>query len=40
MSHNDNMTPGALEYDKKVQGYKAQMSQIAVNPFKPDTWSS
>lgn len=40
MSHNDNMTPGALEYDKKVQGYKVQMSQIAVNPFKPDTWSS
>ena len=40
MSHNDNMTPGALEYDKKVQGYKTQMSQIAVNPFKPDTWSS
>ena len=40
MSHNDNMTPGALEYDKKVQGYKAQMSQIAVNPFKPDTWSN
>jgi len=40
MSHNDNMTSGALEYDKKVQGYKAQMSQIAVNPFKPDTWSN
>lgn len=40
MSHNDNMTPGALEYDKKVQGYKANMSQIPVNPFKPDTWSS
>jgi hypothetical protein len=40
MAHNDNMTQGALEYDRKVQGYKTQMSQIAVNPFKPDTWSS
>jgi hypothetical protein len=35
-----NLTPGALEYDKKVQGYKSQKGEIPVNPFKPGGWSS
>lgn len=35
-----NLTPDALEYDKKVQNYKVQMDQIPVNPFKTGTWSS
>lgn len=40
MSQNANLSPGALEYDKKVRDYKTQMGQIPVNPFKPDAWSS
>ena len=36
----NNLTPGALEYDKKVQGYKSQKGEIPVNPFKPGGWSS
>jgi hypothetical protein len=35
-----NLTPDALEYDKKVQNYKVQMDQIPVNPFKTGAWSS
>jgi hypothetical protein len=34
------LTPGALEYDKKVQNFKAQQDEIPVNPFKKGTWSS
>lgn len=34
------LTPGALEYDKKVQDYTAQKDEIPVNPFKTGTWSS
>jgi hypothetical protein len=34
------LTPGALEYDKKVQDYTAQKDEIPVNPFKSGTWSS
>lgn len=37
---NKNLTPGALEYDKKVQNYKNNLNQIAVNPFKEGTWKS
>jgi hypothetical protein len=37
---NKNLTPGALEYDKKVQNYKNNLNQIPVNAFKEGTWSS
>jgi hypothetical protein len=40
MANNGNLTPEALEYDRKVQEYKTQMGQIPVNPFKPGTWAS
>jgi Extracellular link domain len=35
-----NLTPGALEYDKKVQDYKNHLNQIPVNAFKEGTWRS
>ena len=38
MANNDNLTPGALEYDRKVNKSKTQMGQIPVNPFKPGVW--
>ena len=34
-----NLTPGGLEYDKKVREYKSEMGHIPINPFKPGTWS-
>ena len=34
------LTPGALEYDKKVQNYKANKDEIPLNPFKTGAWSS
>jgi hypothetical protein len=34
------LTPGALEYDKKVQDYTAHKDEIPVNPFKKGAWSS
>jgi ABC-type multidrug transport system fused ATPase/permease subunit len=40
MAKNSNLTPDALAYDKKVQGYKQHKSEIAVNPFKSGAWSS
>lgn len=40
MAQNGDLTPGALEFDRKVQGYKTEMGQIPVNPFKPGTWTS
>jgi len=40
MAQNGDLTPAALEYDKKVQTYKSEMGQIPVNPFKPGTWAS
>ena len=40
MAQNANLTPGALEYNKKVQNYKTEMGQIPVNPFKPNLWSN
>jgi len=35
-----NLTPDALEYDKKVQNYKMQRDQIPVNSFNTGSWSS
>jgi hypothetical protein len=40
MAQNGDLTPGALEFDRKVQNYKTEMGQIPVNPFKPGTWTS
>lgn len=40
MADSSDLTPGALEYDRKVQDYKVHRSEIPVNPFKPGTWSS
>ena len=34
------LTPETLEYDRKVQNYKAQKDEIPVNPFKKGAWSS
>jgi hypothetical protein len=39
MAKNGNLTPSALEYDKKVQDYKAHMSETPVNPFNATSWS-
>ena len=33
------LTPGALEYNKKVQSFKDEMSEIAVNPFNEKSWA-
>jgi hypothetical protein len=38
--NKNNMTPGAIEFDKKVFNYKNHKSEIPVNPFSPDNWSS
>ncbi len=40
MSRENNITPEGIKYDKKVLDYKANLNQIAVNPFKPGIWSS
>ena len=40
MAQNGDLTPAALDFDRKVQGYKTKMGQIPVNPFKPGTWTS
>jgi hypothetical protein len=40
MADNGDLTPGALEYDRKVRDYKVHRNEIPVNPFKPGTWSS
>jgi hypothetical protein len=40
MAQNGDLTPDALAFDRKVQGYKTQMGEIPVNPFKPGTWTS
>ena len=36
---NPSLAPGALEYDRKVQNYKDDMNQIALNPFKEGSWT-
>ena len=38
--NKNNMTPGAIEFDKKVFNYKNHKSEIPVNPFSRDNWSS
>ena len=40
MNGNHNLTPDAIEYDKKVQEYKTKLDEIPVNPFKKGSWSS
>jgi hypothetical protein len=40
MARENNITPEGIKYDKKVLDYKANLNQIAVNPFKAGTWSS
>lgn len=34
-----NLTPGALEYDRKVQGYKSERNEIALSPFNSTHWA-
>ena len=38
--NKNNLTPGAIDFDKKVFNYKTHKSEIPVNPFSPDNWSS
>jgi hypothetical protein len=40
MMDSTNLTPDAIALDKKILGYKSQLNQIPVNPFKPGTWTS
>lgn len=40
MADNGDLTPSAIEYDRKVQDYKVHLNEIPVNPFKSGTWSS
>lgn len=40
MMDKTNLTPGAIALDKKILGYKSELNQIPVNPFKPGTWAS
>lgn len=39
MAQSGDLTPQAIEFDKKVLSYKSNMGNIPVNPFKPGTWS-
>ena len=34
-----DLTPGALEYDRKVQEYKSERSEIALSPFNSTQWA-
>jgi hypothetical protein len=38
--NKNNLTPGAIAFDKKVFNYKNHKSEIPVNPFSRDNWSS
>jgi len=38
--NKDNLTPDAIAFDKKVFNYKNHKSEIPVNPFSSDNWSS
>jgi len=38
--NKNNLTPGAIDFDKKVFNYKNHKSEIPVNPFSRDNWSS
>lgn len=39
MADSGDLTPGALEYDRKVYAFKQELSQIPVNSFRPGGWS-
>lgn len=39
-SEGQPMTPEAITFDKKVLNYKAHSNEIAINPYKPGTWSN
>jgi hypothetical protein len=39
MADSGDLTPGALEYDRKVYAFKQELSEIPVNPFKTGGWS-
>ena len=34
-----DLTPGALEYDRKVRGYKHELNQIPISPFNTTQWA-
>jgi hypothetical protein len=38
--NKNNLTPDAIAFDKKVFNYKSHKSEIPVNPFSHDNWSS
>ena len=38
--NKNNLTPDAIAFDKKVFNYKSHKSEIPVNPFSNDNWSS
>jgi len=38
--NKNNLTPDAIAFDKKVFNYKTHKSEIPINPFSPDNWSS
>ena len=40
MSKNENSTEGGLAYDRKVQSYKNDASNIPINPYTAGRWSS
>jgi hypothetical protein len=40
MANSGDLTPDAIQYDRKVQDYKVHLNEIPVNPFKSGTWSS
>jgi hypothetical protein len=40
MANSGDLTPDAMQYDRKVQDYKVHLNEIPVNPFKSGTWSS
>jgi hypothetical protein len=40
ISKNGALTPGALEYDKKVNDFKNHASEIPIAPFSPNRWNA
>ncbi len=39
MAHPGDLTPGVLNFEKKVLDYKANLGEIPVNPFSVKSWS-
>jgi hypothetical protein len=39
MAQPGDLTPGVLNFEKKVLGYKANLAEIPVNPFSLKSWS-